>query len=161
MYLGKLGLLAHLPKLYEKIITCNDVKNELMEDHSAPEHAALDIAFSSWLSIEEPVDSVFKCKLLELNIHVGEAGVIALARESKFQNVLIIDDLNARDISKALGIKVIGTLGIILEFLKNRLISSENAKNNLKYLVEKTTFRISTKLYSHVLDKFEEYYKSK
>jgi uncharacterized protein len=73
---------------------------------------------------------------------------------------LIIDDLNARDISRALGIKVTGTLGTMLEFLKNGLITSEEAKNNLKYLVEKTTFRISTKLYSLLLEKFEEYHKS-
>ncbi len=159
MYLGKLGLLEHLPKLYETISTCNEVKNEVMKDHSAPEYAALDLAFASWLSVKEPVDSIFKSKLLELNIHEGEACVIALAREAKPQNILIIDDLYARDISRALGIKVIGTLGIMLNLLKNRLITSENAKSNLKYLVDKTTFRISTKLYSHILDKFDEYQK--
>jgi predicted nucleic acid-binding protein len=160
MYLGKLGLLLHLPKRYEPIITCTAVKKELMEDQSAPEHAALDIAFSSWLSIKDPEDSVFTSKLLGLNIHAGEAGVIALARESKYQNVLIIDDLNARDISRTLGIKVTGTLGIMLEFLKNGLITSEDAIRDLKYLVEKTTFRLSTKLYSRVLEKFEDYRKS-
>ena len=160
VYLGKLGLLLHLPETYEPIVTCSDVKRELMEDHSAPEHAALDIAFSSWLSIKDPEDSVFTSKILALNIHTGEAGVIALARESKYENVLIIDDLNARAISRALGIKVTGTLGIMLEFLKNGLITSEHAKLDLKYLVEKTTFRISTKLYSRVIEKFEEYHTS-
>jgi len=157
MYLGKLGLFVHLPKLYEPIITCSRVKEELLEDLSAPEHAAIDIAFSSWLSIKEPEDVAFINKLLELNIHPGETGVLALARESQDDNVLIIDDLAAREISRALGLKVIGTLGILLELVKNGIVSSEEAKGSLKYLVEKTTFRISTKLYSLVLEKFEEH----
>lgn len=128
MYLGKLGLLELLPRLYEKIITCNEVREELMADRSAPENAALDIAFESWLSVEAPVDLDLKAKLLELNIHAGEAGVIALARESKVQDVLVIDDLHARDVATALGIRAIGTLGVMLAMLHRGMITPEAAR---------------------------------
>nr|MDO8119598.1 DUF3368 domain-containing protein [Candidatus Sigynarchaeota archaeon] len=157
IYLGKLGLLEHLPKLYNTIITNSVVKNELLADSSAPEHTALQIAFSSWLTLKDPEDAVLLGRLEQLNIHAGEAGVIALAQESKSQNILIIDDLNARDISRTLGIRVMGTLGMLLEFLKEELITSEEAKQKLKLLVDTTTFRISTKLYSNVLEKLEAY----
>ena len=60
--------------------------------------------------------------MLSLTLDEGEAGAIALAIEHDLP--LLIDDLKGRKTAKQLGLKYIGTLGI-LKIAKNREIISE------------------------------------
>jgi predicted nucleic acid-binding protein len=60
--------------------------------------------------------------LLEWGLGVGETAVLALAIERKLTAVL--DDAAARTAAKALGIAVVGTLGIVLRARKKGLIPS-------------------------------------
>nr|MDO8118037.1 DUF3368 domain-containing protein [Candidatus Sigynarchaeota archaeon] len=155
MYLGKLGLLQHLPALFTSIMTCPKVKAEIMGDTTAPEHATLDIAFSTWLLVEAPKDRSLVEKLMGLNIHAGEAGIIALAMEYGDDEVVIIDDLAARDIAGTFGLTVTGTVGILLLLAKRNILDQDEAKGKVMDLVNKTTFRMSTTLYSRVLEKID------
>ncbi len=55
--------------------------------------------------------------------------------------------------STTLDLKVTGTIGILIKSLNLKLITVEKCKNFLYILVENTTFRISSALFSKILNK--------
>ena len=80
---------------------------------------------------------------LNTQIGKGESEAIALAMEMK-NSFLILDDKKARRIAKQLGLKIIGTIGLLLRAKKKNEITS------IKPIIEdfqKVGFRISHKLY--------------
>ncbi|MFX0100463.1 MAG: hypothetical protein ACFFCS_12895 [Candidatus Hodarchaeota archaeon] len=160
IYLGKIGLLKYLPQLFSRVITAQEVKNEVLSDNSAPENPVLELAFSKWMEVEEPKDKDLLEKLNGLNIHAGEASIVVLAKEysetdARDEGILIIDDLAARNIAKTFGLEVTGTIGIMLLITEKNLIEPKDCIENLRYLVEETTFRISTRIYSLLMKHLE------
>jgi len=86
----------------------------------------------SLLYIEEPHDKRL-VTVLKAIVDEGEAEAIALALEKG--SLLIIDDLKGRRIAKRLGIRIIGTLGL-LKLMKLKGIISE-VKPFIKILINK------------------------
>lgn len=84
---------------------------------------------------------------LELIVDRGEAETIVLAEELSADGVLI-DDLKARKIAKLRGLKVIGTIGILVDAKEKGVISE--LKPLLDLLILKR-IRISKELYDHAL----------
>lgn len=85
---------------------------------------------------------------LEMLIDKGEAETVVLAEELNADAVLI-DDLKARKIAKFRGLKVIGTIGILLNAVDKGFI------NDIKPLLDeliKQKIRISEELYEHALE---------
>jgi len=85
---------------------------------------------------------------LELIIDRGEAETIALAEEIK-ADVVLIDDLKAREIAKLRRLNVIGTIGVLLDAKEQGMI------HELKPLLDKLMkkrIRINRELYEHVLE---------
>jgi len=159
IYLGKIGALPFLPKLFTECYTTLIVKEEVLSDEKAPEFSVLKESFSSWLSLKEPTNQQLVDRLKELNIHTGEASVIALAKELQDncdESVMIIDDLAAREIARTLDLKVTGTIGVLIKSLNLKFITKEKCKNFLYTLVENTTFRISSALFSKILKEIEK-----
>ncbi|MFO8017016.1 MAG: DUF3368 domain-containing protein [Promethearchaeia archaeon] len=150
IYLGKIGALQCLPKLFPKCITTRLVKDEVLAQKRAPEYVILHNSFSDWLEIENPSNTKLVKKLEELRIHPGEASVIALAKglhEREQKNIVLIDDLTAREIARTLDLAVTGTLGVILKALRSGIINGKIARQFLDAIVEKTTFHLSAELY--------------
>ena len=81
----------------------------------------------------------------DLNLGRGESEVIALAAETDTR--AIIDDLRARKVAKDLGIKVVGTIGILLKAESDGLIPS--AYEKVKELRGKG-FHVSDKLLEEI-----------
>ncbi len=159
IYLGKIGALYLLPKLFTECYTTLIVKKEVLSDEKAPEFSVLKEFFSSWLSLKEPTNHQLVDRLKELQIHTGEASVIALAKElqdNSDEMIVIIDDLAARDIARTLDLKVTGTIGVLIKSLLLKFITIEKCKNFLHVLIENTTFRISSTLYSKILKEIEK-----
>jgi predicted nucleic acid-binding protein len=85
--------------------------------------------------------------LFEKSIDKGEASVIMLALEIP-NSIIIIDDFKGRALAKELGIKVTGTIGIIISAKNKKLIPS------IKPILEKikeTNFYISKALENEAL----------
>ncbi len=159
IYLGKIGALSLLPKLFNECYTTLIVKKEVLSNDNAPEFTVLKESFSNWLSLKEPTNQQLVNRLKELNIHTGEASIIALAKELQDNSdeiVIIIDDLAAREIARTLDLKVTGTIGILIKSLNSKFITGEKCKNFLHILVENTTFRISSALFSKILKEIEK-----
>ena len=66
----------------------------------------------SWLQVEVPADRALVAALKML-LDDGEAEAIALA--SELGHRIVLDDLQARSAGKNLGLKVIGTIGVLLK----------------------------------------------
>ena len=159
IYLGKIGAIYLIPKLFTKCYTTLLVRNEVLGEKNTPEFSILDASFSDWLSLMEPTNKQLIKRLEQFGIHNGEATVIALAKElqdKKNESVVIIDDLAARGIARTLDLKVTGTLGILLKALKLNYIDLEKSRDFIHNLVENTAFRISSTLYSRILKEIEK-----
>ena len=159
IYLGKIGALTLLPKLFTECYTTLIVKKEVLRDNNAPEFSVLKESFSNWISLKEPTNQHLVNRLKELNIHTGEASVIALAKELQDNSdeiIMIIDDLAAREIARTLDLKVTGTIGVLIKSLNLKFITVEKCKDFLHILVENTTFRISSALFSKILKEIEK-----
>lgn len=150
IHLGKLGKLNLLTQLYSNIITTREVKNEVLTKNY-PEYSVLKMAFDNWIMIQDANDkTVMDNLILSQQIDLGEASVIALALEQENDVILLLDDLIARSVAKSLGIKISGTLGIILEALYSKILSADEIKLLFDDLVTETPFRISVKLYQSI-----------
>lgn len=160
IYLGKIGAITLLPKLFSRCYTTTIVKKEVLRDKNVPEFLILEECFSDWLTIKDPSYRQLIKRLEDLQIHSGEASIIALGKEMQEkaeENIIIIDDLTAREIARTLELKITGTLGIILKALHQRLIMKKECKYFLQFLIENTTFRISTTMFSKILKEIDEF----
>lgn len=160
IYLGKIGALSLVPKLFTECYTTLIVKKEVLSDDNVPEFSVLKECFSNWLSLKEPTNQQLVDRLKELHIHTGEASVIALAKELQDKTneiVMIIDDFAAREIARTLDLKVTGTIGVLIKSLSLKFIAIEKCKDFLHILVENTTFRISSALYSKLIKEIEKF----
>ncbi|MHA1278637.1 MAG: DUF3368 domain-containing protein [Candidatus Helarchaeota archaeon] len=158
MYLGKIGSIQLLPQLFSEVWTCDEVKEELLGNETAPEIPVLENAFNKWLQIHTPQNKTLVEQLTGLQLHPGEAAVIALANEliPTRKPILIIDDSAAREIARTLNLPLTGTIGILLKGVKNTLISAEEFRSKLHHLIAETDFRLSIKLYVETLKKLKE-----
>ena len=98
------GLLEKLSFLFQRVIVPPSVMREL----SIKEKEYFQSL--NFLSVEEPRDKRI-VTVLKTIVDEGEAEAIALAMERG--NLLIIDDLKGRKIARRLGLKIIGTLGLL------------------------------------------------
>ena len=73
-------------------------------------------------SSEKVKSPMVRLLVLDLNLGRGEAESIALASESGSR--LVLDDLKARKVAENLGLKVTGTIGILLKAESLALIDS-------------------------------------
>lgn len=159
IYLSKIGALYLIPKLFTECYTTSIVKKEVLSDENVAEYSVLKDFFSSCLLLKKPINRQLVDRLKELHIHAGEASVLALAKElqdNADESVIIIDDLAAREIARTLGLKITGTIGVLLKATRLKFINIEKCKNFLHNLVENTTFRISSALYSKILKEIEK-----
>lgn len=158
IYLGKLGKLDLLQNIFSQILTTEQVKLEVLSLETVPELVVLEEAFNSWIKIKNPQNLSLVKKLERLNIHKGEASILSLAKELVDQGkkaVVIIDDLAAREIARAMGLTITGTVGTLLRGLKQDLLTQKEFKFLLTRLTTDTSFRMTSRLYSRLLSKLD------
>jgi predicted nucleic acid-binding protein len=109
------------------------------------------LTIPNWISIQNPIDKKYQ-RVLEASVDKGEASAIALAVEL-IDCLLIIDDLKGRNLADAIGIKITGTFGVILEA---KLSGKINSVKPLLAKIKQTNFRLSDKLEKQILTKANE-----
>jgi len=137
--LSKIKELYLLKLLYGEVLITGTIAKEF--DEPLP----------NWIIIC-PIKFNEKEFLFEKRIDKGEASAIILALE-KTNSTIIIDDFKGRALAKELGIKVTGTMGIIISAKNKKLIPS------IKPILEKikeTNFYISKELENEALGLAEE-----
>jgi predicted nucleic acid-binding protein len=99
--------------------------------------------------IVEEVHGTQKVKELLVRLDLGESESIVLANEKQIP--LIIDEKRGKRVAKALGIDVIGLIGILLVYKKRGYLSNDEIVEIVEALKE-VNFRISSKLLTLLLE---------
>lgn len=103
-----------------------------------------------WLKVEK-IEVAMK-GFSKFGLHAAEAQIITYSLEKKCDLILLDDDV-AREVARILGLKVRGSIGVIVEGIKNKKISVKEGHNLLDELVE--VMYISTEVYRKARDIIE------
>jgi len=150
IHLAKIGMLE-LMKIYDVVIT-EDVREEVVDkgkEKGFSDAFLIDDAIKSgWIKvINVDVEDKFLKIAKVSGLHDAEIGVVYYAYKKGI--IALLDDDAARVFARGLGITVRGSLGLILEGVKNKIISYESAVKALDDLSE--IMYLSSDVYREVL----------
>ena len=131
--LDRIGQLTLLKQLFEQIYVPTAVHREFGKK-------------VSWIKVKS-VHNPIAIKTLMIQIDAGESEVIALALEMQ-DCVAILDDKKARRIAQDIGLKITGTVGLLLKAKKDGLI--DKIKPLLNQLND-AGFHVGGSLYQNAL----------
>jgi len=131
--LERINLLEILCQLYKELLVPESVIKEF-GNISLP-----------CLSIRKIESNLLKLLITDLNLGKGEAEVIALANQKGL--TVVIDDSKARKVAENMGLKLTGTIGVLMRAEKEGLIVS--APDKVKELKEKG-FYVSEELFENL-----------
>ena len=94
--------------------------------------------------------------ILKMELDEGESEAIALADELK-ADVVLLDEKDARRFAKQIGLRVLGTIGILV--WGKRVGKINNLRQVLDILQNRAMFRISHALYQQALKSVGEFNK--
>lgn len=132
--LAGINRLSLLKELYCEVFIPRAVYEEIFVKEGSKAKIDLDLSLD-WINILD-VSNVEAKKFLNVNLHVGEVEVLLLGKEIA-ADLLVIDDYNARQYAKYLGVKVTGTIGILLKAKEENKIHS--IKQSLDDLINNRT----------------------
>ena len=137
--LDKIGELTLLNRLFGQITITQEIADEFKNE------------LPDWFKIENPTNKTYQ-KILEASLDKGEASAISYAIEQD-DCLLIIDDFKGRKYAEQLGLKITGTLGVIIDAKLNGHIKSVKP---LLDKIKRTDFRLTTDLERRTLEKSNE-----
>lgn len=149
IYLAKAGKLSLLKELFRKVVIEEEVKRELIDQ--GKEEGAFDALLiedaikEGWIKIEKIEDDK-----KFTGIHKGEGNTIMLA--NGYKCLVLIDEEDAREVARAMGLKVRGCLYVLKEGVERGLLSKDEAIKTLDDMID-YGFRISTRIYAKFLEK--------
>jgi len=162
IWLSKIGKITLLRKLFGEVVIPEEVYREVVE-------RGLEEGLSDALVVKEGVDEGW-IKVSKLNekevdlcrrlvehaseIHLGEAQAIVLAREG--DALLLMDESSGRAFAETWGLRVRGTLYVLLRALREGILGKDEAREAILELVEKG-FRIDPRLLARILRKVESF----
>ncbi len=147
--LTKICRLDLLKKLFGKILVPETVWKEITVEGKLGREKIMEASFI----LVEKVRNMRLIALLEEFVDTGEAEAIVLALERN-ADLLLVDDRDARNIAKKLGLQVMGTLGVIALAKYKGLIL--RAKPIIDKLVE-SGFWISKRILGEFLKELGEH----
>jgi len=162
IWLSKIGKITLLKELFGEVIIPQEVYDEAIE-------RGLQGGFSDAFIINEAAEEgwiktsklaqkevAFCQKIVKhaFEIHLGEAQAIVLAQ--RLNALLLIDESAGRAFAEAWGLKVKGTVYVIISALRRGLVSRVEAKDMLLTLVSKG-FRIEPNLLAKLIKEMDRF----
>ena len=109
--LAKIGQLVLLQDMFGEVLVPQAVYNEVV--WGAPHNPdAVEIRHSDWIHVRQVSDQM-RVDYLRVDLDAGEAEALVLASELE-ADWLLVDEIKARLASELLGMRFIGTLGLLL-----------------------------------------------
>ncbi len=143
LLIGRIDILTHI---FKQIFISNTVKKELFYLNRYRSEIN-DLINKQFIIIKDDIQSEF-VKDLSGILDKGEIQAIALSIKLK-ADLLIIDEMKGRTVAKAIGMNVIGLLGLLLKAKQKKII--EEVKPVMDKLIEKAGFWVDNNLYEFVL----------
>jgi len=113
------------------------------------------VSKADWINVHDLKNQDIST-ILKMELDEGESEAIALADELK-ADVVLLDEKDARRIAKQLGLRVLGTIGILV--WGKRIGKINNLRQVLDMLKNRAMFRISHTLYQQALKLVGEFNK--
>jgi predicted nucleic acid-binding protein len=154
--LAKARKLHLLKDLFGKVLIEEEVKLETIDrgkDEGAQDAELIEDALNEgWIVVHK----IKNTKIIQ-GIHQGESNSILLAR--KHNCMILIDEEDGRDVAKAMGLEVKGTLYILKKSVEKGIISKQESIQALNEMMV-DGFRISARIYAKFLEGLEIKYHS-
>jgi uncharacterized protein len=106
---------------------------------------------AQWVQVITPTD-IEKIAVLRTQLHAGEAETLVMAAEQRVDAVLV-DDLQARHFATAMGLRVIGTAGVLL--LAHAKGITVDVKATLDHM-RRLGFRLREQVYQDILKRLAQ-----
>lgn len=145
--LSAVGRLDLLRALFGRVLIPEAVYREIVEQ-GAGRPGASEVAVASWIERQTPTDAAL-ASLLKTELDEGEAEAITLALESA-ADVVLLDERRGRQRAEALGLRVTGVLGILVEAKRQGRLGE--IRPALDALRETAGFWLSNHLYRRALE---------
>ncbi len=145
IHLAKIGRLKLLREFFGEVLIPEAVYRECVLEGKGSKDAEL-IEHADWIRVKKIREETLK-KSLMLELDEGESEAVVLAIEMK-ANLVLMDDYDGREVARALGLRVTGTIGVLLRAKFEGKI--ESIKDELEKL-KKTGFWLSDGLYDRIL----------
>jgi predicted nucleic acid-binding protein len=161
IWLAKTRKINLLRLLFKEIIIPKEVYEEAVEkglEHGFSDAITIkECVNQGWIKLSKlkPTDHDLIQRIYEhaFEIHQGEAQAIVLARE--MSSLLLIDESAGRALAEAWGLKVKGTIYVIMSALRNGLIDQTDAKETVLTMVTKG-FRLEPNLLAKLIKEIEK-----
>jgi len=155
IHLAQLGCLEWLTELFEKVIIPIEVYNETVIEGKKNNHVdailienMIQANFIEVCKNDISIKQFYQSEFL----HKGEISAINLAL-SLDEEIILLDDEEARISARQLKLKVKGTLGILFDVYTKKIISKELAIISLKRINQ--IMYLSSDVFNYVLEKFD------
>jgi predicted nucleic acid-binding protein len=145
--LSAVAQLDLLERLYGRVLIPEAVNQEILRGGPGRPGSA-EIRERAWMKIL-PVQNQVLSRALEGELDWGEAEAIVLAVETK-ADLLLMDERRGRLAAIRLGVKVVGTLGVLIEAKQKGLLTA--VAPILNDLLGKAGLRVSPELYRQVIE---------
>lgn len=142
--LAAVGQLDLLGALYGQIIVPQAVRNEVAAGGDRPGVNAL---ARSWIEIRS-VRNWLSVTTLQLELGAGESEAIVLAAETG-ADLVLLDEHKGRTIATRLGLKVVGSLGILVSAKHRGLLPA--VRPVMEDLIHESGFRVSLDVFERAL----------
>jgi len=163
IWLAKIGKLNLLKDLFGEVFISEESYKEAVEvglkEGYSDALVIKDACDQGWIKVkhlnEKQVAACQNIMRRSIELHIGEAQAIVLARENGKDTLLLMDDSSGRAFAETWGIRVKGVLYVIITALRNDLSDKTGAKESALNLVRKG-FRIEPKLLARLLQEIEK-----
>ena len=151
--LSSIGQLELLQDQFQEVFIPLSVLAELKVETDFRGTDAIQLALGNgWLQPKE-IQNEPLARSLSLELHKGEAEAITLAMDLGME-MIVMDERIGREHAKALGLKTVGILGVLLNAKKHGKIDSVGSA--MKSLRREIGFFISENLYQEILKQANE-----
>jgi len=140
--LSLVNRLSILKKLFGEVIIPKSVFDELVVAGKG-KVGSKEVENANWLTVLQPQSKEVIPPFL-LGLDKGELDVIILAKEIE-ADLVLIDEKAGRRVAKAMGLKLKGTLGVILMACRENYITKDEAESIISQL-DQSFIRISPRL---------------
>jgi predicted nucleic acid-binding protein len=153
--LGKLGLVQILSQLYDPILVPAPVYLEVVNrglELEQPDAYAVQMAVARRELVVVSVEiAEAPTAGIEPSLHLGERAAIQLATQEA-ADLVLLDDQLAREQAQKRGLCVKGTLGVIVEAFRQRLLTAEEVELIFQAILDRDDIWISDALVHRVWD---------
>ena len=149
----KIKRLDLLEKSFGEVLIPNAVYEELIADERFMEEAKTirEASYVKNISVSNP--EAVRILRMATGLDRGESEAIVLTDELK-ADILLMDEAKGRKISGQMGIRIMGTIGLLISAYEDRLITAEEARKCIDEL-QRSGRHIGERHYQMLLDRLQ------